>query len=201
MIAAIIGTGPSLTQDQIDKVSHLPKFGCNLAFKFDLDVLAATNKEFWDYYWPEIKDLRCDKWTPYKPTADKYGINYIREINAPGLSTDPTYIHHHHGSGPIVLNIALHYGVTKMLLIGWDMRFPGKVNQQTYTKDRHFHGETELTKKHWPRTGPNGELTGLIEEMKTINPSDYGIEIINCTPDSALTHFPMMDLDDALATS
>jgi len=190
MIAAIIGTGPSLTHEQIEKVSHLKKFGCNRAFEFDLDVLAATNKEFWDYYWPEIKDLRCDKWTPYKPSADKYGINYIEERNEKGLSTNPSYIHHHHGSGGIILNIALHYGIKKMLLIGWDMRFPkdGK---------RHYFDEYPKVMQHFTKNlGANGEILGLIKEMETINPVDYGIEIINCSPNSALTHFPMGNLDD-----
>ncbi len=189
-IGIIIGTGPSLTLEQIEKVSHLKKFGCNRAFEFDLDVLAATNKEFWDYYWPEIKDLRCDKWTPYKPIAEKYGINYIEERNEPGLSTNPAYIHHHHGSGPIILNIALHYGITKMLLIGWDMRFP--VNGK-----RHYFGEYAKPMQHFTKNlGLNGEILGLIKEMETINPADYGIEIINCTKNSALTHFPMGSLED-----
>jgi len=187
-IGVVIGTGPSLTVEQLEKVKHLKKFGCNRAFEFDLDVLAATNKEFWDHYWPDIKDLRCEKWTPYKPTAEKYNINYIEERNEKGLSTDTSYIHHHHGSGPIILNIALHYGVKKMLLIGWDMRHKGK---------RHYFGEYPKSMQHTTKNlGPDGELIGLIKEMETINPSDYGIEIINCTPNSALKHFPMGNLDD-----
>lgn len=188
--AVIIGTGPSLTIKQLEQVNHLKRFGCNRAFEFDLDVLAATNYQFWDYYWPEIKDLRCDKWTPFKPSAEKYGINYIEERGEAGLSTDPSYIHHHHGSGPIILNIALHYGIKKMLLIGWDMRFPtdGK---------RHYFGEYPESMQHWTKNiGENGEILGLIKEMETINPSDYGIEIINCTPNSALTHFPMDKLEN-----
>lgn len=192
-VGIIIGTGPSLTKEQIDQVAHLPKFGCNRAFEFDLDVLAATNKEFWDHYWPELKDLRCDKWTPYKPSADKYGINYIEERNQPGLSTDPTYIHHHHGSGPIILNIALHYGIKTMLLIGWDMRHQGK---------RHYFGEYPEKMQHITRNlGPNGELVGLIREMETIKPDNYGIEIINCTPGSALKCFKSQSLSEYLNDS
>lgn len=188
--AVIIGTGPSLTLDQIELSKDLVRFGCNRAFEFDLDVLAATNKEFWDYYWNDIKDLRCVKITPHKKTADKYGIQYIKEIGAPGLSVDPSYVHHHHGSGPILINLALHYGITKMLLIGWDMRHQGQ---------RHYWEGGEYPKEmiHYTKNlGPNGELVGLIKEMETINPEGYGIEIINCTPGSALTCFPIGDLKD-----
>ena len=71
------------------------------------------------------------------------------------------------------MNIAYHYGCKKIiLLIGWDMRFDGKVNRTTFTGKRHYFGEDELTEKHWPRTGPGGECEGLIREMETIQPED-----------------------------
>ena len=58
----------------------------------------------------------------------------------------------------------------------------GRSIRTTFTGKRHYFGEDALTEKHWPRTGPNGECEGLIREMETIQPEDYGIEIINCTP-------------------
>jgi len=202
MIAAIIGTGPSLTLEQVDKVRHLKTFGANRAFEFDLDVIHGCNYQFWDHYWSQIKDYKCDKWTTRPELEGKYpGLQYIEERWIPGLSTDKSYIAAHHGTGPQVINLALHYGAKVMLLIGWDMRFPGKVNDRQYTGKRHYFGEDSLTEKHWPRTDPNGDLGGLIREMETIKPEDYGIEIINCTPDSAMTCFPMMDLDKALAAT
>lgn len=75
-----------------------------------------------------------------------------------------------------------------MLLVGWDMRHQGK---------RHYFGEYPGPMHHVTKNlGPNGELIGLIKEMETIKPADYDIEIINCTPGSALTHFPQGRLDD-----
>jgi len=203
--AAIIGTGPSLTPEQIAMVDQAGwrKFGANRAFIYDLDVLIATNWQFWDMCWHEVKDLHCDKWIPSHPegrkAAEKYGLNLIGQRHLPGLSTDPTYIHHHHGSGPIAVNIALHYGITKMVLIGWDMRFYGKIDDRSYTGLRHFFGEDAVTKTHWPRTAPNGDLQGLIDEMATIVPADYGIDIVNCTPNSAMKCFRMSDLDSEIA--
>ena len=196
-IGVVIGTGPSLTQEQIDKVSHLRKFGVNRAFEFGVDVLVGCNIAFWDHYWPQIKDLPCDKWTTRPELDGKYdGLNYIREEWIDGLSTDKDYIAAHHGSGPQAVNIAYHYGCEKIILIGWDMRFNGKVNRRTFTGKRHYFGEDDLTKNHWPMTGPGGECEGLIREMETIHPEDYGIEIINCTPGSAMRCFPMDDLDN-----
>jgi hypothetical protein len=88
-----------------------------------------------------------------------------------------------------MVNLALHYGAKVMLLVGWDMR---------YSERRHYFGEYPEPLRHFPKTGPSGELTGLIREMETIKPEDYGIEIINCTPDSAMTCFPSLSLSDAL---
>lgn len=157
----------------------------------DLDVHIACNPEWWDMYYSDIRHYRCSKWTWDETTAKRYGINHIKGKWADGLSTDPWCIHYHHGSGPQMVNLALHYGVKTMVLLGWDMRYPPRGN-------RHYFGEYPKELQHWPKTGPNGEFTGLIKEMETIKPTDYGIEIINCTPESALTCFPMMTLADFL---
>lgn len=195
MKAIIIGTGPSLTDEVVLKCknSGLKLFGVNNVWKvLDVDVFHACNPEYYQAYWEEgLKYITADKWTWDKLTADRYGINYVEGVWADGLSTTPGKIHYHHGSGPQLINIALHYGVDEMILVGWDMRYPigGK---------RHFFGEYPENLQHWPKTGPNGEMTGLIKEMETIKPEDYGIKIVNCTPDSAMRCFPMADLDDCL---
>ena len=187
-IGFIVGTGPSLTEIVLEQIKPYRKFGVNNAYQVcDLDVHLACNIEWWDTYHDDIASHRCDKWTWDHATAERYRINYIRGEWGDGLSTDPNVIHYHHGSGPQMVNLALHYGCEVMVLVGWDMRYPPG-------EKRHYFGEYPAHLQHWPRTGPNGEMEGLIKEMETIKPEDYGIQIINCTPDSALTCFPMMDL-------
>ena len=80
------------------------------------------------------------------------------------------------------------------------MAYKGKTGPREYTQRRYL-GEDPLTINHWPKTGPNGEQTGLIAEMETIIPKDYGIEIINTTVDSAMRCFPVMDLNEAITAS
>lgn len=178
----------------------MPTFGANRAFEFDLDVILGCNLKFWANYWNEIKEYRCDKWCSHDDIElEKYtGLKHIKGLWEPGISIDRNFIYAHHGSGPQVLNLAYHYGVRTFLLIGWDMRFPGKVTNRVYMEKRHYFGEDDCTKSHFPKTGPNGELTGLIQEMETIVPADYDIQIINCTPDTAMKCFPCMELDTAL---
>ena len=204
--AIICATGPSITPDVV-RLAHKAKkegkarlFGMNRAFSvFDLDLLHGCNTAFWEHYWPEVKDLPCDKWTTRPELEGKLpGLNYIEERWEDCLSTDSSYITAHHGSSAQTMGLALHYGITRMLLVGFDMRFGGKINDRSYTEPRHFFGEDDLTKKHWPRTDPNGDLGGLLREFETINPERLGVDIINCTPNSAMKCFPMMEVEDAL---
>lgn len=200
-VGIIIGTGPSLTIEQIEQCKGFKTFGVNKAYQFDVDVMLACNYQFWDYYWSDIKKYKCHKWTPRIESAKKYNINYIEEIWRDGLSKDNNFIHAHHGSGPQILNLALHYGVKRMALIGWDMHYSGKISDNKYTNKRHYFGEYPSELQHWPRTDSDGALGGLIKEVETIKPEDYGIEIINCTAHSSLKCFPFQSLSEFLNDS
>ena len=200
----VCGTGPSIDDATIRAVneSGLPVFGANRAWEiFQCDVVHGCNYQFWDYYWPQLKDQPFDKWTTRPELEGKYpGLNYIEERWVDGLSRDPTWISAHHGTGPQLVNIAYLYGCTRLLLVGWDMRFHGKKSRTEYTRRRYL-GEDPLTRNHWPMTGDQGEMTGLIREMETIVPADYGIEIINCTPGSAMDCFPFGSIHEEIAAS
>lgn len=211
LTAIVCGTGPSITQDQIELVNGFYwcksgiVIGCNRAYQiFEVDIIHGCNYQFWDYWWkedPEIRSNRYRRYTTRPELEGKYpGLEYIQEVWIPGLSRDPTCIAAHHGTGPQAVNIAYLMGATRIVLVGWDMRFPGKVDNRTYREPRRYLGEDPLTLNHWPRTEADGSLGGLIAEMETIHPGDYGIEIINATPNSAMTCFPMMELKDAIAT-
>lgn len=203
MKAIIIGTGPSIDERTVTEVERLKLkgyklFGCNLAYtKFDLDVFHACNPEFYHYYWDKGLDaIEADKFTWDRDTALRYDIYHVSGKWAKGLSTNKGYIHYHHGSGPQLINIALHYGAKEMLLVGWDMRYPDKVSDKEYRSKRHFFGEYPKELQHWPKTGQDGSFTGLIKEMETIIPSDYGINIYNCTKGSSLKCFEFRNLED-----
>ena len=202
--AIVCGTGPSLNPEIIRTVneSGLRVFGANRAHEiFDCDVVHGCNYQFWDLYWPILKDKPCDKWTTRPGLDGRYpGLNYIEERWEDGLSREQHWIAAHHGTGPQLVNIAYLYGCTRILLVGWDMRFHGKKSRTEYEKRRYL-GEDELTRNHWPMTGDNGEMEGLIREMETIKPEDYGIEIINCTVGSAMQCFPFGDLNEEIAAS
>lgn len=206
MRAVIIGTGPSLTEGAIEAIKSSPhmKFGCNNIYQvIPIDVHLSCNPEWWDYYWPRDERLRNGdfaKWTWDKATAELYGLAYIRGEWGDGLSTDPGVIHYGHSSGYQLINLALHYGATEFVLIGYDLKYPKGYNgiKQQAGGDRHFFGEYPKELQHWTKfnIGPNGELNGLLECYRTIKPADYGIRIINCSPGSALDFFEAGSLEE-----
>jgi hypothetical protein len=121
---------------------------------------------------------------------------------ADGLSTDPEFIHYGHSSGYQLINLALHYGVTEFVLIGYDLRYPKGYNGHTREPggDRHFFGEYPAALQHWTKfgIGPDGKINGLLDCYRTIKPADYCIRIINCSPDTALDFFEVGRLSDWL---
>lgn len=208
MRAVIVGTGPSLTADVIQQLqrTRLPLFGCNNTYQvLKLRALLACNPEWWDYYYPRDINLRLGtfgKWTWDKPTAEKYGLAYIRGEWAEGLSKNPEVIHYGHSSGYQLIGLALHHGVTEFVLIGFDLAYRGGYSgiAQKPGIGRHFWagGEYPPELQHWTKTdiGPNGELNGLLKCYRTIKPADYGIRIINCSPNSALDFFETGALEE-----
>lgn len=209
MRAIILGTGPSVTAQVVEQLqtTRLPIFGCNNTYQIaPLTALLACNSEWWDHYWPRDERLRTGdfaKWTWDKPTADRYGLAHIRGEWGDGLSTDPEVIHYGHSSGYQLINLALHYGVTEMVLVGYDLRYPAGYDGQRAVAggDRHYFGEYPPELQHWTRNniGACGELNGLLECYRTIRPADYGIRIINCSPGSALDFFEMGVLADEIS--
>ena len=97
------------------------------------DAHISCNLDWWEHYWPKsaiLREMGCPKYTWYKDIADKYGINYVKAIVKDGLSLDPRILHINHGSGPMGINLALHLGIKKLLLIGHDMSFAKDYNQK-----------------------------------------------------------------------
>ena len=143
-IITVIGTGASLTMDQVEAAKTHRTIACNRAYTFDCDVMHGCNWQFWDLYHDDAAQYRCVKWTTRPESAAKYtDVNYIEERWSPGLSTDRSYVHAHHGTGPQAVNLALHYGAEKIILIGWDMIFRGKVDRRQYTEPRRYFPEDE----------------------------------------------------------
>lgn len=203
---ACIATGPSLTPAQVETARRkgFELYVCNDAFRLapDATLLHACNWQWWDARWDQVKDLPCEKWTTRKEPPRKYGINYIaeREGKGLGLSEDPTYLHHGHGSGFQLLGMAYHARPDRIVLLGYDLKYAEDYSpaiKQPGSTPRHFFGEYEPALQHWPsksvHQGVHVELVGIYETAARLN---RRCPIINCTPGSAIKGFPTVDIED-----
>lgn len=190
MVAA---PGPSLTPKVADEVTatgwHVVV--CQDAWRLlpNADVLYGCDAKWWHYH--KGTDFAGEKWSSHndKEHADKkfdvaeqYGVNLVAGYSGAGFSIDPNHIHYGDNSGFQALNLAILFGATYIVLVGYDMRVvSGKA---------HFFG-----------SHPNGlyqrEEYGSFARKFT-DPPD-GVTIINATPGSALTQYPIMELGEAIA--
>lgn len=189
----------TLAQVETAKRKGFRLFGCNNTWKLtELELLYACNRQWWDYYWPEVKDCTAEKWTTNIEAADAYGLNWIAEKNAKGLSTDPTVVHHGHGSGYTLLNLAYLKGAKRVVLVGYDLKYAQDYNghaRQVGSGPRHYFGEYPIELQHWPKVHvEKGIHTELLDLYQSV--ADQGIvEIINCTADTALNCFPKAEIN------
>ena len=198
-----IGTGPSLTVEQVQTARDkgFTLYACNNAIQLapDAALLYSVNLAWWDHYYRDVAILPCQKWTTNIAAANKYDINWIAERNAPGLSEDPNVIHHGHGSGYSLVSMAHRNGAERIILLGYDMKYApdydGKAHQ-IGSSPRHFFGEYPHSMQHWPSVRVQ---KGIHVELLELYASIYAqglVEVINCTPDSAIECFESADIGE-----
>jgi len=200
---ACIGTGPSLTQQQVDtardKGFELYVANNAIFMAEDAALLYACNHQWWDHYWPQVEQLPCEKWTTSAMAAARHPINWIAETNKPGLSTDPDVIHHGHGSGYSLVSMAHRNSADRIILLGYDLRYAADYDgkaQKIGATPRHFFNEYPASMQHWPSVSVKGGVhVALVDLYRSIK--DQGlVEIINCTPDSAIDCFEAAEVSD-----
>lgn len=111
--------------------------------------------------------------------------NKTYPIHANGLSSEPEYLFTGRNSGYQALNLAVLSGARRVSLIGYDGK-PGE-------KRTHWFGEH-------PTATPPDVFGAHRQAMKEAVPllKKLGVEVINCSPGSAIECFPKMRLEDAL---
>lgn len=186
MVAA---SGPSLVPLDL----ALPTIAVNDAYQLvRAEILYACDEKWWDTH-EGARDFAGEKWSSYtKPNpktkrsphdktrcAEKYGLRLVEGKHGNGFSTDPEFIHYGGNSGFQAINLGMHFGARRILLVGFDMR------------GSHFFG------KH-PKGLRNADPARFIPAFDKAARLLKDVEIINCTPGSALKCFPRMELDAAL---
>ena len=123
-------------------------------------------------------------WTEKGQKVDpaQWGIKQLISLDNQGFSITEGVIHRGSNSAFQAGNLALLLGAERIIYLGLDLSLDGN--------KRHWFGD------HPQGVGLASNYKDFITAFKSIIPSEYGIEIINCSRRTALTHFPCYDLDD-----
>lgn len=178
-----LGNGSSLTSEDVDYCrgkARVIAINDTVRLAPWADVLYSS-----DLFWFR-KHRGVPSFTGLKYTLDcvdvrpEWRINRLRGTKDSGLELDPSELRLGRNSGHAAVNLAVHLGASRILLLGFDMQggrwFETARNQKT-TKFNTFRGHFSSLIK------PLGEL---------------GISLINCSRNTALTCVPRQKLEDAL---
>lgn len=182
---AILATGPSLNKSDIDYLRGKCRvMAVNDAYRLCswADYLYAADERWWvahDY----CKDFMGERWTQHQGSkvwatvAKHNGLSVIPSINSRVVNTGSFEISRGYNSGFQALNLSILFGYKKILLLGFDCRIvDGK---------RHFFGDHQGKLK---RNSPY-HLFKLAFESSAAKITSEGVEVVNCTPGSAITCF------------
>jgi hypothetical protein len=195
-----MASGPSLTKEALHQVRmtrwerQWNVLMINDCYKVApwADALYACDNAWWNIHGNCFKG---QKWACHQDVeannklelAEKLDLNLVSSKDGDYFSLDPSVICHGSNSGFQAVNLALHFGCKFIVLVGFDMRC---VNGSA-----HFFG------RHPDPLGDGDDNTyrkfaNAFARAAPSIPSD--VTIINATPNSALTCFPMMPLSDAI---
>lgn len=182
---AVLASGPSMTPHVAAAVRSIPTIVINDTFR--LAPWAALLYAADAAWWRANPDAHA--FAGLKVTVDSVpGVESLRNSGSSGFDPDPQSIRTGSNSGYQGVHIAAQAGAARILLFGFDM---------SAAKGAHWFG---AHRNGLVNTAPETYVRFIrrFSDLKT-SLDALGVEVINCTPGSALTCFPMRSLEEALA--
>lgn len=184
---AILGGGKSLTADQVNACrGRVRVIGINDAYRLApwADLLWFCDEKWFNWHRAGVLSFRGQV-----ATLENYhlrdvvpGLWCLHNVGQTGLYPERWGVMTGGNSGYQCINLAVHLGARRILLLGYDMKPGHWFGDHPKATQPHVYAGTMLPK-----------FPTLVEPLK-----QRGVEVINCTPGSALACFPKADLADCL---
>lgn len=200
----VAGAGPSLSEEVARQCRGFDVIAVNDAWRRfpDARILYACDQKWWCLPHgryagpPNANEFVGERWTCYgaanpenEELAKRLGLKLIEGKHEPTFSFTPGLIHYGGMSGFQAINLVLNqFGATHVVLVGFDLK-------NAPNGDSHFFGHHAA-----PLVDPDNLIFDIMKaEYRTAADAlPPGIRIVNATPGSAITSFPMLPLEEAL---
>ena len=191
----ILGGGSSLTQPDVNLCrGHARVVAVKEAHQLAAwaDVLYAADAKWWRHYHPRVTfdGLKyAIEQAPDQPPTDWSqwpDVQVLRNTGAEGLELDPTGLRTGYNSGYQAVNLAVHFGAARIVLLGFDM-WNGPDGRQNWF------GWHPL---HTPSPYPIflQAFASLVDPLKAA-----GVQVVNASRFTVLKAFPQVPLEEAFA--
>jgi hypothetical protein len=190
--AIILASGPSLTQEQIDiaLASGHKTIVVNATYQKALtaSLMYSGDFLFFKTYMADIvKRFRGEVWSQDATTCARWPkVKRVRAANREGLGRDGK-IHLNGNSGFQAINLAFFLGYRRIVLLGFDMRL-GPKGEKHHHPDHPSPMVQGQTFSEWLHKS----------NRLSLDLANAGCEVLNATPSSALSCWPMVNLKDVL---
>lgn len=184
----ILGGGPSLAKVNLDLLKGKRVIGVNNAYLLApwIDAIYFMDCAWYNQHQAKLLDFKGIKVTVCEKCKNVPGIFCFKRGKRNGIEDKVDCIGTGSNGGFGAINLAIKLGVKKIVLLGYDMR----------VIDGHHNYHTDHTRKIPEaiyETQFIKNFRSLVEPCK-----ERGIQIVNCTPGSALDAFPLEPLEDHL---
>lgn len=166
------------------------------------DLIYAADGEWWEAYakehrwpidgrmYPGAAEVGAECWTATASAAEAYGLRLASIENGNGVSLEPGVLRHGGNGGHQAVNLAVQRGARRVLLLGFDMK-PARDGR------RHWFGDHPGAMN---KASPYGQWARNFDALPPALAA-LGIEVINCSRETAITAFPRAPLECALEDS
>jgi hypothetical protein len=185
-----IGGGPSLRALDVDLCHQagLHVIAVNDAYKVApwADVLYAADRTWIDAH-EGVPSFVGSKYSiESHNTVERPDWTVLSNTGFHGLETDPSGLRTGFNSGYQAINLAVHLGAHRILLLGYDM------------------APADDGREHWFTDGPDRKMSPYAQMREAFDTlvepiSDLRVIVWNCSRRTALTAFPRVTLEHALS--
>jgi hypothetical protein len=185
----IIGGGPSLKLVNVQRLEQRePRRQYALAVNDSFmlgqwDAMFFADTTFWRLRGDDLRNFAGLKVTTLKRLRGVPGLTVVKKDNRFGLTTNRSVLSWNLSSGSTAISLAAHLGAKRIVLLGFDMRWVPTCEHCKYPKARKYNPYKGFMRSH----------PAIANDAR-----QRGIEIVNATPGSAISHWPIVRPEDVL---